>query len=162
MIDDFATHIPAWRIRRLRGILRAAEEEGRRGEADEGGDHRAIRRRRALGRAATRPAPAAGASPATLRRVLRHGRLLTGDIRRVDLLRANAIRHFTTARPTRGALATAYADLKAEMKAAGLPTPRRHRWRAWLAYAGFVPLPGISPDVATASAAGSSRARRGR
>lgn len=161
MTNDFTTHVPAWRIRRLRGVLRAAEEEGRRGEADEAGDHRAILRRRTRGRAAVPPAPT-GASPATLRRVLRYGRLLTGDIRRVDLLRANAIRHFTTEKPPRGALATAYADLKAEMKAAGLPTPRRHRWRAWLAYAGFVPLPGISPDVATASAAGSSRARRGR
>lgn len=161
MTEDFATHIPAWRIRRLRGILRTAEEEGRRGEADEAGDHRAILRRRARGRAARQPTPAV-ASPATLRRVLRYGRLLTGDRRRVDLLRANAIRHFTAAKPPRGALATAYAELKAEMKAAGLPTPRRHRWRAWLAYAGFVPLPGISPDVATASAAGSSRARRGR
>lgn len=142
MTDDFATHIPAWRIRRLRGVLRAAEEEGRRGEADEAGDHRAIRRRRARGRATMRPA---GASRASLRSVLRYGRLLSGDRRRVDFLLANARRHFAAAKPPRGALATAYADLKATMKAAGLATPKRHRWRAWLAYAGFVPLPGVEP-----------------
>jgi hypothetical protein len=152
MTDDFATHIPAWRIRRLRGVLRAAEEEGRRGESDEPDDHRAILRRRARGRAAMRPA---GTSRASLRSVLRYGRLLSGDRRRVDFLLANARRHFTAAKPPRGALATAYADLKAEMKAAGLATPKRHRWRAWLAYAGFVPL----PSAAAAAGAGTSRGR---
>ncbi len=151
MTDDFATHIPAWRIRRLRGVLRAAEEEGRRGEPDEAGDHRAILRRRARGRAAVRPTP----KTATSRSVLRYGRMLSGDRRRVDFLLANARRHFTAAKPPRGALATAYADLKATMKAAGLPTPKRHRWRAWLAYAGFVPL----PSAAAAAAAGSSPGR---
>lgn len=151
MTDDFATHIPAWRIRRLRGVLRAAEEEGRRAEPDEAGDHRAILRRRARGRAAVRPTPKTGTS----RSVLRYGRMLSGDRRRVDFLLANARRHFTEAKPPRGALATAYADLKATMKAAGLPTPKRHRWRAWLAYAGFVPL----PSAAAAAAAGNSRGR---
>lgn len=142
MTDDFATHVPAWRIRRLRIVLRAAEEEGRRGEPDEAGDHRAILRRRARGRAA---AQAARPGRAARRSVLRYGRLLSGDRRRVDFLLANARRHFTAAKPPRGALVAAYADLRATMKAAGLPTPKRHRWRAWLAYAGFVPLPGIEP-----------------
>lgn len=151
MTDDFATHIPAWRIRRLRAVLRAAEEEGRRGEPDEAGDHRAILRRRAQGRIAAQAArPGRGAR----RSVLRYGRLLSGDRRRVDFLLANARRHFTAAKPPRGALVAAYADLKASMKAAGLPTPKRHRWRAWLAYAGFVPL----PSAATGAAAGNNPA----
>lgn len=154
MKDDFATHIPAWRIRRLRGILRAAEEEGRRGESDEADDHRAILRRRARGRLAVQPVQTNG-SPATLRSVMRYGRMLSGDRRRVNFLLANARSHFTAAKPARGALAAAYADLKADMKAAGLATPKRHRWRAWLAYAGFVPL----PSAAIAAAAGNSRAR---
>lgn len=157
MTDDFATHVPAWRIRRLRGVLRAAEDEGRRGEPDEAGDHRAIRRRRARGRAALQPA-ADEASPTSRRSVLRYGRLLSGDRRRVDFLLANARSHFTASRPPRGALAAAYADLKATMKASGLPTPKRHRWRAWLAYAGFVPL----PSAATGAAAGNSPAPQDR
>ncbi len=155
--DDFRTHIPAWRIRRLRGVLRAAEEEGRRAEADEADDHRAILRRRARGRMSVQPVRTNGRT-ATLRSVLRYGRLLSGDRRRVDFLLANARRHFTAAKPPRGALATAYADLKTEMKAAGLATPKRHRWRAWLAYAGFVPL----PSAAAVAAAGNSRVRPGR
>lgn len=153
MTDDFATHVPAWRIRRLRAVLRAAEEEGRRGEADAADDHRAILRRRARGRTAAQQTTTP--SRATLRNVLRYGRLLSGDRRRVEFLLANARRHFASAKPPRGALAAAYAALKADMKAAGLPTPKRHRWRAWLAYAGFVPL----PSAAAAAAAGNGRAR---
>jgi hypothetical protein len=143
-LDDFASHVPSWRVRELRARLRAAQHEGGLGEPC-GHEHRALRRRWAVGhrlhartqqdRAGTGRAPGgwkAGAArgPGTGRR-----RIATGE--RLKVIEAAVAASFAGAdwltvelRP--GDIKRAYDAIAQPLRAMGSARPSYQRFLKWL------------------------------
>lgn len=159
--DDFAIAAPAWRVRRLRGRLSAAQEAG--GAARGAGEprtspaeiaHRAEVRRWFAGwdRAAAQAelAPSA-AKPPTARQLARLARWQSGagrlrpaeGARRRDIL-DDVADELLGAKPLAfGAIAAAHRETVRRCRAAGVPAPKASRYRRWLKLTGRIQTPAV-------------------
>lgn len=136
MTGDFRSHVPAWRIRKLRRAIDEAREEGRRRIAGPEGEHRALRRVRAAAMAAA--APVGGGY--SLRRAARLAARVEAR-HRGPILTAIADSRFDGSAPARGAVKRVYGEVQQALHAQGLPAPKYYRWRIWLSYKGYIPWP---------------------
>jgi hypothetical protein len=147
LASDFITHVPAWRVRRLRELLRQVQAEGRLGVAGAEDEHRALKRVRSAARAAVAQDAARSPRLKATRAAKLAAKVEAG--RRGPLLHAIADRHFDGSEPPRGAIQAAYREVTATLRAGGMSAPKFHRWRVWLSYMGRVPWPRSQAHLAS-------------